>query len=381
MATQKLYELDALRRTFTAQVLACETVKGGFAVTLDQTLFFPEGGGQMCDTGVLGGARVIDVHERAGEIVHLCTAALSCGETVQGEINWDRRLDQMQQHSGEHIVSGLICARFGYHNVGFHIGQTEVTLDFNGTFPEGALAQIERAANQAIWDNRPIAAYYPGKETLETLCYRQKKPLEGDIRIVSIPGCDTCACCGTHVPYTGMIGVIKIVDAMHYKGGTRLTIHCGSRALSDYAQKHDAIRAAGALLCVKPLDVTDAAQRLIRTRDALAAQLDELAAALFESRRAASQGCVFLPPVRAPQMKKFAAALAESFPLGAVFSGSAQDGWTFALCAQKGAADAGAIVRALCRALGGKGGGSPEMAQGTLAPVPQEAIAQALSRE
>lgn len=378
MATRKLYELDVLARTFTAQVLTCTPAKGGYAVTLDQTLFFPEGGGQMCDTGTLGGAQVTDVHERGGEIIHLCSAALSCGETVQGEIDWAHRLDQMQQHSGEHMVSGLIHARFGYDNVGFHIGKSEVTLDFNGTFPDGALADIERTANEAIWENRPIAAYYPGREALESIVYRQKKPLEGDIRIVSIPGCDTCACCGTHVPYTGMVGLIKIVDAMHYKGGTRITIHCGNRALRDYAQKHDAIRAAGALLCVKALDVPAAAQRLMQTRDALNAQLDELSNALFEAQKASSQGRVFLPCMRAPQMKKSAAALSELYPLGAVFAGSAQGGWAFALCAQPGAADAGAACRALCKALGGKGGGSPEMAQGTLPAAEQELIVRTL---
>lgn len=378
MPTLKLYESDALRRTFSAQVLSCTPTKGGFAVTLDQTLFFPEGGGQMYDTGVLGGVHVLDVHERGGEVVHLCDGELPCGETVEGEIDWSRRLDQMQQHSGEHIVSGLICARFGYHNVGFHIGKTEVTLDFNGTFPDGALEEIERIANQAIWDNRPIAAYYPGKEALETIEYRQKKPLEGDIRIVSIPGCDTCACCGTHVPFTGMIGLIKIVDAMHYKGGTRITIHCGNRALADYAQKHDTLRAAGALLCVKTADVTAAAQRLMQTRDTLTAQLDELSTALFESQRDACGGVIFLPCMRAPQMKKCAAALTENHPMGAVFVGSDDTGWSFALCAQKGAADAGAACRALCKSLGGKGGGSPEMAQGTLGPVSQEAVRRAL---
>ena len=156
MSTEKLYYLDSHLTKFSAVVLSCQPGKHGYDVVLDRTAFYPEGGGQPGDQGVLGGVRVTDTHEAGGQIVHYCDHPLEVGETVEGEIDWNRRFDLMQQHSGEHIVSGLIHARFGYDNVGFHMGHDAVTIDFNGPMEPEALAEIEAQANEAVWRNTEV---------------------------------------------------------------------------------------------------------------------------------------------------------------------------------------------------------------------------------
>ena len=198
---------------------------------LDQTAFFPEGGGQWPDLGTIGEANVLDVHERAGEVEHLVDAPLAPGTRVHGQIDWERRFSVMQQHSGEHIFSGLVHARFGYDNVGFHIGSEAVTMDFNGGMTEEEAGEIELAANRIVYANVPIEHFIPDVETRKTLEYRSKKEIEGDLRIVRISGADTCACCGTHLHRTGEIGQIKLLGVQRYKSGVRVSILCGLRAL------------------------------------------------------------------------------------------------------------------------------------------------------
>ena len=212
METKKLFYLDPYMTTFTATVLSCEEAKGGYAVVLDQTAFYPEGGGQPTDLGVLGGAKVTDVREKGGVITHSCDKALGVGETVTGEIDFARRFDHMQQHSGEHICSGLICARFNCDNVGFHMGADSITIDFNADISWDELMEIEEAANRYIQENHPIDInFYRGAE-LDAVDYRSKKALEGDVRIVAFPGADCCACCGTHVLLSGSVGLVKFLS-------------------------------------------------------------------------------------------------------------------------------------------------------------------------
>ena len=203
MTTEKLYESDAYLRRFTATVLTCEPVNGGFAVTLDRSAFYPEGGGQPGDGGTLGGVRVTDTRIADGAVTHFCDGPLPVGAAVVGEIDWEARFDRMQQHSGEHIVSGLICAAAHCSNVGFHMGAETVVIDFDAPVTEAALEEIEEQANRVIWENRPFLVTYPTPEELETLEYRSKKALSGAVRIVECPGADRCACCGTHVRSAG----------------------------------------------------------------------------------------------------------------------------------------------------------------------------------
>ena len=186
--TERLYYEDAHMRTFTARVASCAPGKHGFDVVLDRTCFYPEGGGQAGDTGLLGGVRVTDTHERDGEVVHYCESPLEVGAEVAGEIDWDARFERMQLHSGEHILSGLAHKHFGYENVGFHMGADFVTIDFNGMLDDAQLAMLEREANEAVWQDLPVEVTYPSPEELKTIPYRSKKELTGQVRIVTIPG-------------------------------------------------------------------------------------------------------------------------------------------------------------------------------------------------
>ena len=231
--TEKLFYNDSHLSKFTAMVLECEPYEkkeGCYAVELDRTAFFPEGGGQYADTGKLKDAKVSDVREKNGRILHITDQPFEAGEIVEGEIDWETRFMKMQQHTGEHIVSGIVHARYGFNNVGFHLGTEDCTMDFDGEISKEALQEIELEANRAVWKNLTIEVSYPSKEELEELDYRSKIEIEGQVRIVSVPGYDICACCAPHVERTGEIGMIKLVNMQRYKGGVRVTMLCGSRA-------------------------------------------------------------------------------------------------------------------------------------------------------
>ena len=212
--TIRLYDKDVDMLDFSAVVKTCAQRENGYVVTLDQTAFFPEGGGQGADHGTLGGAQVLDAHDVHGEVEHLVSAPLAIGSEVHGHVDAARRLDMMQQHSGEHMFSGLVHGLFGYDNVGFHIGTEAVTMDFNGPLTEEDIRRVELLANQAVWRDQPVEVFVPGREALANIEYRSKKEIDGDVRIVRIEGVDTCACCGTHVHTTGAVGQIKVVRPM-----------------------------------------------------------------------------------------------------------------------------------------------------------------------
>ena len=251
METEKLFYEDSHLKEFTAKVISCKPYKEQYKVVLDRTAFFPEGGGQYADTGMLDDVRVLDVHEKEGIIYHTTEKALEAGKTVTGKINWEERFEKMQQHTGEHIVSGLVHERFGYNNVGFHLGSDYCTMDFDGTLTKEQLREIELAANQAVWKNIDIVVTYPSKEELANMDYRSKIEIEGQVRIVTVPGYDVCACCAPHVKKTGEIGMLKLVNMVNYKGGERITMLCGVRALKDYEAKDANGKEISALLCAK----------------------------------------------------------------------------------------------------------------------------------
>ena len=213
--TRRLYYEDSHQREFDGEVLACETEGEAFQVLLDQTAFFPEGGGQYADTGALNGVRVLDVKDRKGMIWHKTEGPLEPGTRVHGIIDWEQRFDRMQQHTGEHIVSGLVHQRFGYDNVGFHLGEDYCTMDFSGPITREELKEIEREANRAVFADLPVTVFYPSKEELEDLEYRSKIEIQGQVRLVSIPGYDLCACCAPHMAHTGEIGLIKLVNMIN----------------------------------------------------------------------------------------------------------------------------------------------------------------------
>ena len=225
--TAKLYYADGYVREFDACVVSCRPEGERYRVVLDRTAFFPEGGGQYGDVGCLDGVQVTDTKEKGGIIFHETDTALEEGKCVHGILDWEVRFDRMQQHSGEHIVSGIVHRRFGYENVGFHLGDDYCTMDFNGPITKEELKEIEWEANRAVFENLDVLVTYPSKDELAQMEYRSKIEIDGQVRIVTIPGYDVCACCAPHVKKTGEIGLIKLVNRMNYKGGERITMLCG----------------------------------------------------------------------------------------------------------------------------------------------------------
>jgi len=253
--TKKLYYEDAYATEFAATVMTCEqNSENTYQVVLDQTLFFPEEGGQSPDKGVLGDANVLDVQVKNNIITHTLDTALEVGETVQGKIDWNHRFSNMQQHSGEHIFSGTVNRLFGYDNVGFHLSDNIVTMDFNGALTEEDVARVEYLVNETIVKNVPITVSYPTREELSKMVYRSKIEIEGQVRIVTVEGADVCACCAPHVRRTGEIGILKVMSVQNHRGGVRISMLCGFRALEAFREKSAIITALmGALTASQEL--------------------------------------------------------------------------------------------------------------------------------
>jgi len=272
--TEKLYDNSHLTE-FTAKVLECTEYGENWAVLLDRTAFFPEGGGQPSDKGTLGDACVIDVQLKGDKIYHITDSPLQSG-TVTGLIDWERRFDFMQQHSGEHIVSGIARELYGCENVGFHLSEDIVTLDFDKPLTPEQLEEVELGANKKVFLNVDFNIYYPDAEALKKLDYRSKKELEGDVRIVDIDTVDRCACCAPHVKKSGEIGPIKIISHEKLRGGVRLEIKCGSRAIADYCHKQKNTAAISAALCVKQNETAVAVNKLLEQLIALKAEITDM---------------------------------------------------------------------------------------------------------
>lgn len=287
--TEKLYYSDSHMSEFSATVLSVTEENGKFAVTLDRTAFFPEGGGQGSDTGFIGGVRVYDVQIRDGVIYHYTEKPLKEGEQVACAIDFDRRFRNMQNHSGEHIISGIVHRLYGYENVGFHLSD-EMTVDFDGELTRKQLDEIEDLANKAVYENLPVRAYFPKKDELDSLSYRSKKEINEDLRIVEIEGVDVCACCAPHVRLTGEIGVIKILDFFKNKGGVRLFVKCGRDALADYREKYRNILEISNLLSAKQ---PDASAAVVKLNNQLSAEKEETVA--LKKRLIAEMAAGFAP--------------------------------------------------------------------------------------
>ena len=362
MQTKKLYYQDSAIQEFTATVLSCRETEKGWAVILDQTAFYPEGGGQPCDLGVLGDANVTDVQEIEEAVVHYCDKPLA--GTVAGKIHWERRLDLMQQHTGEHILSGVICAKYGANNVGFHIGADTVTIDFDVMIPQEDIEALEAKANQAVWENTPVVCQYPTPEQLQTIPYRSKKALDGAVRIVSVPGFDCCACCGTHLKSAGQVGMIKILSAVKFHQGVRLEILCGKRAFAHYQKVWEQNKIVSAAFSAKPLETGAAANRM---NEALAAEKFRATALqkkilTLTAKSYVNQGNVFhfadaLEPAQVRELADSIAAVCGG--TAAVFCGSS-------FCLVNKAGDVKELGQKLTAAFNGRGGGKPGIFQGSL---------------
>lgn len=369
METKKLFYADPFLREFSATVLSCEESKGGFAVVLDETAFYPEGGGQPTDFGTLGAVAVTDVREKGGVITHLCASPLSVGEKVEGKIDFARRFDHMQQHSGEHICSGLICARFSCDNVGFHMGADIVTIDFNADISWEELMEIEAAANRYIYENHPIDINFYRGAALDAVEYRSKKALEGDVRIVAFPGADCCACCGTHVLTSAQVGIVKFLSVQKFREGVRIELLCGERAYRYLSRTWEQASLSGRQLSVKPTELSAAVERTMTELGALklrAAKLEEsVFAQTAESLRGKGDVLLFEDDMSPDSLRKLCDAV--SLTCGgrcAVFAGSGE-GYKYAIAHQGG--DLRELTKALNAALTGRGGGKPNFVQGSVA--------------
>ncbi len=367
MDTRKLYYEDPELKTFTAQVTGCEAVPGGWAVTLDQTAFYPEGGGQAWDTGFLGGARVLSVKEKSEQVVHLCDGPLKVGSTVEGSIDWARRFDLMQQHTGEHILSGLIHAAYGYHNVGFHVGKEAMEVDFDGPIPPDALQALEEKANQAVWEDLPLHCWYPSPEELPQVGYRTKRELPWPVRVVEVPGYDKCACCGVHVARTGQVGMIKILSCTKFHSGVRLEMLCGQRAYRYLCRVFDENRQVSQIFSAQMLATGEAARKaseaLARQEFRAASLQKRIFAATAESYRGKGNILHFEQDLTPGQVRELAEAIAPVCGgIAVVFSGAGSAGYALCLVSEK--TDVRPLGSLAIKSLHGRGGGKPDAFQG-----------------
>lgn len=366
--TEKLYYQDSHLSHFQARVLACRETEKGFEVVLDKTAFYPLGGGQAADTGFLNAVRVLDTREQGEEIIHLCDGALEPGTTVEGKIDYESRFVRMQQHSGEHIVSGIIHRRWGYHNTGFHMNLSNIVIDFDGVIPAEALAEIEAEANQAVVSNIPLHIYTPGPEELAALTYRTKRALPWPVRIVEIPGYDVCACCGTHVSATGEIGLIKLFSAVPFRGGTRMEMACGAPALALMNRVFDQNRQVSRLLSAQITQTGQAVEKLLGTLEewktkAIRLEKQNLASRAKEFRDAGD--CFSFAEDLSPELLRELTDGAAKLSGGitAVFSRTAE-GIGYCLAQPEG--DLRSLNKEMTGALSGRGGGKPPFQQGRL---------------
>lgn len=392
--TLKIYDQDSHLTTCEATVLGCEfdEQREAYAIVLDQTVFFPEGGGQFADLGYISEKllanyshsisqvsdasashiNVLDVQITDDVITHYTDAPLPAGTKITCQIDWNRRFDFMQQHSAEHILSGLVYRNFGYHNVGFHLGLTETTLDFDGPLTAEQLQWLEIEANKAIWQNIAFEITFPDAETLANLDYRSKKELSGDVRIVTLPGYDVCACCAPHVYHTGEIGLVKIVGAMAHRGGMRLTILCGSRALTDYQTKQTSVEQISALLSAKQPEVAAAVAKTKDDQQALIYRINDLQKKVLEAELRSLPApdttenvFLFQKDLDTKAIRNAVNELCTRYTgYCGIFVGNDDTGYSFVLgSATKDCREAAAALR---EAFGAKGGGSVKMIQGSV---------------
>lgn len=378
MDTEKLYYSDPYQTRFSAKVLDCVQLKKGYGVILDKTCFYPEGGGQPGDRGMLNGISVTDTHERDGQVLHYTAEPVAIGTEVAGEIDWARRFDLMQQHSGEHMVSGVIHRIYGYDNVGFHLGADMVTIDFSGELTEQQLRQVEQEVNELIWENRQVKCWYPDQETLHTLPYRSKKALTGAVRICEIPGADICACCGTHVKYTGEIGLVKLLSVEKFHGGVRVEMLSGKRAYKYLTAVADQNRLVSQTLSAKVLETARAVNATVAELETRKQQIYAMETERFGEKASQLRGqgdvLVQMEGLSADGVRRAAIAIQETCGgRAAVFSGNDGEGYKYAVGLPNG--DLRDWVREMNAALRGRGGGKPGFVQGSVAAKWEEIAA------
>ena len=401
MNTIRLFDKDSFIKEFTANVLSCEKAEDRFRIILDQTAFFPEGGGQAADTGWLQvntqkkdaepdldepedknnkdykgetdnrKVSVMDAQEEDDTIVHYTDAPIEPGTQVTGILNWKERFSKMQHHSGEHIVSGLVNKHFGYNNVGFHLGSQVVTLDFDGILTKEQLRQVEYEANEAVASNLPIVVTYPSKEELGSIAYRSKIEIEGQVRLVEVPGYDVCACCAPHMHTTGQIGMIKLVNMHNYKGGVRVYMLCGFAALADYNEKEDSVRTIALSMSANESQVVEAVERLkneiYQQKGTIMALTNDLLDYKVKAIPDGTERVILIEEsLEGSQPRELMnKVLEKGVGIAIVFAGNDDKGYRYVIGSRT--EDVRTLAKEMNGALNGRGGGKPEMVQGSAA--------------
>ena len=370
--TKKLYDIDSHLVEFEATVIDSQAFADGFATVLDRTAFFPEGGGQASDIGFIEDVEVNDVQINDEIIYHYTTKQFKKGQKVNCKIDFARRFDFMQQHSGEHIVSGVAHSLYGCENVGFHLGADIVTLDFDKPLTREQILKIEQLANEAVFKNVKFTTYYPDENTLATLNYRSKKELEGAIRIVEIENTDMCACCAPHVREAAEIGIIKLLDSEKLRGGVRIEMKCGKRALQDYNQKYDNVRKISGALAVKQNEAAFGVERLLQSIGDLKFKITGLKKQIIDSKvlsfdNKSEKTAIFEDELEIKELQIYADALFKSYGgIRAVFS-PCDNGFSFAICGESDALDV--FFKNFKAEFTVKGGGRNGMVQGTVEAI------------
>lgn len=380
----ELFYRDEYAREFDAEVISCQKGKKGYEVALSDTAFYPEGGGQPADRGTLGQVNVLDVKRRNGEILHITDAPLEPGMTVHGVLDWERRFDHMQQHSGEHILSGVVHAQFGYDNVGFHMNDEVVTVDFNGPITWEEAMELEDKVNAYIWTDAESRELYPSGEELKAMDYRSKIELKGKVRLVEYPGADLCACCGTHVAHTGEIGLMKILSVSRHKDGVRMEMLFGGRAMKDYDRKHLLNTEFSCRLSSKPYETGEALQRVLDEMNAMKFRMQAMNERYYAMRATSipvGEPVIFFnePGMSMVEIRKFCDYLISTGKVKTAMIISPKDKESVNYVMGSADLNMRDVGKLLNEELHGRGGGRPEMVQGSF-QAEAEAVEQAFRR-
>ena len=370
MDMNELFYKDAYMTEFDAKVVSCNQGKKGYEIILDNTAFYPEGGGQPSDHGTLNGIYVFDVKNRDEGIIHYTEEPIEIGTSVHGVIDWERRFDLMQQHTGEHMISGIIHKHYGYDNVGFHLGEEYTLIDFNGPLTWEQLMELEQEANQAIYKNMPIKVTYPSDEELKEINYRTKIELEGLVRIVEVPECDICACCGTHVTRTGEVGIIKCTSLENRKDGVRITLLCGNRAYKDYCRQLDENSNVSHLLSAKIYETSKAVEQALKNsseKDRVNRDLTRKYFKYIADTLPQSDGVVVMyeEDIKPIDLRELGNQLLEDkkAKICGLFTNGQEGAYNYILLSQE--VDLKDVGKLLNERLSGHGGGKGDMIQGT----------------
>ena len=384
--TEKLYDTDSYLSEFTCKVIGLYNNGDYICIETDRTAFFPEGGGQTCDKGTLDGVNVENIQIIDNRIWHFVKNSeenakkFQIGALIEGKIDVNKRFSDMQQHSGEHIFSGIVNSLYGYNNVGFHLGSEVVTLDFDGELKEDDICKVETLVNKAIWNNLEIKVTFPSDEELERIKYRSKIEIEGQVRLVEIPGIDICACCAPHVKFTGEIGIVRVVNFERYKGGTRVGILCGERALLDLRHKLKQNRLVSNLTSSKQDETAAAVERLKAENEKLKYDITGLTRELLtiKSQNIAPQDriVIFDEKLQGKLLQDFAISIMDKGnEFVACFSG---EKGSYRYCIVSKQVNLQPLCKAFNSQFSGRGGGKPEIVQGSASAESQESIKEFL---